>query len=42
MTAIGLLLAFFGYAIIYWALNAIQGNSQQSFITYVFPFAGAH
>ena len=39
MTGIGLLLIYLGYAIIYWSLNSIQGNQQDSFAKYLFPFA---
>lgn len=39
MTGIGLILVAIGYAIVYWGIQAIQGNQQDSFISYVFPFA---
>lgn len=39
MTGVGIILAFFGYAAVYWGVNAIQGNSQPQFITQVIPFA---
>lgn len=39
MTAIGLFVFFLGYAVLYWGLQAVQGNSQQSFVTYIVPWA---
>lgn len=39
MTGIGLFLIYLGYAVIYWSLRAIQGESQDSFITYLYPSA---
>lgn len=39
MTGIGIILIYLGYAIYYWALNAIQGKSQDSFAHYILPFA---
>lgn len=42
MIGIGILTMFIGYAIIYWAINAFEGKSQNPFITYIFPWAGAH
>lgn len=36
---IGLILTYLGYAICYWALRAIQGESQDSFGSYLFPTA---
>lgn len=39
MAGVGLLIAFIGYAVLYYGVNAIQGNSQGSFVSYVFPFA---
>lgn len=38
MAGVGLFIAFFGYALLYYGVNAIQGNSQPKFVTYVFPF----
>lgn len=39
MTGIGLFLIALGYAIVYWGVHAIQGKSQGSFVSYLFPFA---
>ena len=39
MTAIGLFSMFLGYCLIYWALQAFEGNQQDSFVTYIFPGA---
>lgn len=36
---IGLIMMLYGYAIIYWGVNAIQGKPQDKFVTYIFPFA---
>jgi len=38
MIGIGLVMSAFGYAIIFWGINAIQGKDQPPFMTYVFPF----
>lgn len=38
MAGVGLFIAFFGYALLYYGINAIQGNSQGTFMSYVFPF----
>jgi hypothetical protein len=38
MIGIGLFLIVIGYSIIYWGINAVQGNSQDNFISYIFPF----
>jgi hypothetical protein len=38
MAGVGLFVTFFGYALLYYGINAIQGNSQAKFVTYVFPF----
>lgn len=39
MAGLGILIAFFGYAILYWGVEAIQGNNQPHFVTYVFPWS---
>lgn len=39
MTGIGLFLIALGYSVFYWGYNAIQGNSQGAFVSYLFPFA---
>lgn len=39
MAGVGLFVWLLGYAIFYWALQAIQGNAQSSFASYIFPFA---
>lgn len=38
MAGIGLLVSYLGYAVVYWALESIQGNAQPSFSNYLFPF----
>lgn len=38
MIGIGLFIIVFGYAIVYWGVEAIQGHSQDSFVDYIFPF----
>lgn len=42
MTGLGLILLQIGYAVVYWGLQAIQGNSQDSFVSYVLPFASKY
>ena len=39
MSGLGIIVMYVGYAVIYWALQAFQGNSQDSFISYILPFA---
>lgn len=39
MTGIGLIVFAFAYAIIYWGINAIQEQSQDTFSSYIFPFS---
>jgi hypothetical protein len=39
MTGIGLFLGAISYAIIYWGVQAVQGNHQGTFMSYVFPFS---
>jgi hypothetical protein len=38
MTGIGLFFVSLGYSVVYWGVQAIQGNSQGSFVSYLFPF----
>jgi hypothetical protein len=38
MTGVGLFMISLGYAIVYWGIQAIQGNPQGSFVSYLFPF----
>jgi hypothetical protein len=38
MIAVGMVMLLFGYAVIYWALLALQGKTQPSFVKYVMPF----
>jgi hypothetical protein len=38
MIGIGLFILAFGYAVVYWGINAIHGKSQGDFISYIFPF----
>lgn len=39
MTGIGLILIAIGYSITYWGVQALEGHSQGSFVSYLFPFA---
>lgn len=40
MTGVGLFLIALGYSIVYWGVQAIEGNTQQgAFTTYLLPFA---
>lgn len=39
MTGVGLFMVALGYAIVYWGVQAIQGHTQGSFVSYLFPFA---
>jgi hypothetical protein len=38
VSGVGVILAFIGYTVLYYGVNAIQGNSQGTFMSYVFPF----
>lgn len=38
MAGIGLVLLGISYAIMYYGIEAIQGNQQKSFASYVLPF----
>lgn len=38
MAGFGLIVFQIGYSVIYWAIQAIQENSQPAFINYIFPF----
>lgn len=35
MAGVGLVIAFVGYAILYYGINAIQGHSQKTFVSYL-------
>lgn len=37
----GLMIAYLGYAILYWGVEAIQGKPQDSFASYLLPFLAA-
>lgn len=39
MTGLGMIVLYLGYAVIYWAIQSFQGNSQDSFISYLIPGA---
>jgi hypothetical protein len=39
MMGIGIFLLYLGYAVFYWGLNSMEKKPQDSFITYLFPFA---
>ena len=39
MMGLGIVVMYLGYAILYWAIEAIQGNSQDSLSSYIIPFA---
>lgn len=39
MTGLGMIVLYIGYAALYWAIESFQGNDQQSFISYLVPFA---
>lgn len=42
MTGLGLILIQLGYAVVYWGLQAIQGNPQDNFVSYILPFASKY
>ncbi len=35
---LGLIVSYIGYAVLYWTIQAFQGNSQDSFTSYLLPF----
>lgn len=39
MMALGMIVFLFGYASLYWAIQAIQGKSQNAYLSYLLPFA---
>ena len=36
---LGMIVMYVGYAILFWTIQAFQGNSQDSFTSYLLPFA---
>jgi hypothetical protein len=38
MMGFGMIIAFIGYTIVYWGVQAIQIHDQPNFQTYVFPW----
>ena len=38
MTGLGLMVAFIGYCIVYWGIQAIQLNDQPPFMSYIAPW----
>ena len=39
MAGVGLFLFLFGYALLYWGIQSVEGNNPPSLLTYVVPFA---
>jgi len=39
MMGLGMFLFLFGYASLYWAIQAIQGKTQSAYLSYLLPFA---
>jgi hypothetical protein len=35
---LGMIVAFLGYAILYWGIQSLQGNTQDPFVKSILPF----